>query len=113
MISDYAFGKICVSGNWYHHDLLIINGEVLSDWWRKDGHRCTPTDITLLLQATPDIILLGRGSAGMMKPTTELTTALQEASITLIAEPTTEAVKTFNRLHARGEKIAAGFHLTC
>lgn len=113
MISDYRFGKICVSGIWYHQDLLIINGEVLPDWWRKNGHHCTPADIKLLLQATPDTIILGRGSAGMMKPTVELTAALTEASITLIAEPTAEAVKTFNLLDGRGEKIAAGFHLTC
>lgn len=113
MITDYAFGKISINGTWYHKDLMIIKGEVIADWWRSSGHRCTPSDIKHILEARPATVILGRGSAGMMQPTTELIATLQESSITLIAEPTAEAVKTFNRYNAKGENVAAGFHLTC
>ncbi len=112
MITQYDFGKICINGTWYQHDLRINDGTVLPDWWRTSGHACDVEDVADILADCPDILILGRGKPGMMQATSALKRYLQERDIELIQQPTMEAVKTFNDLY-RQKKIAAGFHLTC
>ncbi|MGB9440927.1 MAG: hypothetical protein WCB15_23500, partial [Desulfobacterales bacterium] len=38
MIEKYSFGKIVVNGVTYTNDIKIVQGRVVSDWWRKKGH---------------------------------------------------------------------------
>ncbi len=112
MIEAYSFGKICINGTWYTHDLRLKGKNVFADWWRQRGHFCDPADIKDLLTEVPNILILGQGTPGMMQATPELKQFLQQRGIELIEQPTTEAVKTFNTLY-RDKKIVAGFHLTC
>lgn len=112
MISTYSFGKICINGIWYEHDLLIYGDSIFPDWWRRNGHVCDIEDIEELLAEKPDILILGQGTPGMMRATQQLQQLLHRQGIKLIEEPTAKAVATFNNLY-RENKIAAGFHLTC
>ena len=112
MINGYSFGKICIHGIWYNHDLKIIGDVVLPDWWRKSGHRCCRQDIEDLLSAEPEVLILGRGKPGMMKADPQLRRFVDKQGIELIELPTAAATVTFNNLY-RQKKTAAGFHLTC
>jgi hypothetical protein len=38
MIEKYSFGKIVVNGVTYTNDIKIVQGRVVSEWWRKKGH---------------------------------------------------------------------------
>jgi hypothetical protein len=38
MIEKYSFGKIVVNGVTYTSDIKIVQGRVVSDWWRKKGY---------------------------------------------------------------------------
>lgn len=113
MIEDYQFGSMTISGQTYQNDLKIIEGRVLANWWRKEGHSVELIDIDDVLANKPDLLIVGMGKPGRMQVADSLRPVLVEAKIELIEEPTAEAVHTFNRLYKSGKKVAAAFHLTC
>lgn len=112
-IEDYRFGSMRIDGTTYRQDLKIINNEVKPDWRRKSGHTVTIEDLSDITGAEPEILVLGQGSPGQMKPDPQVEKELEKKGIQLIIKPTEEAAKEFNRLGREGKKIAAGFHLTC
>lgn len=112
-IQRYSFGSIVINEIHYTHDIKIIGNQVVSDWWRKSGHRVEPDDISDILEAKPDTIVLGKGDPGQMTSTPGLADLLEKKNIRLIEKPTKDAVATFNQLHQEGKNVAAGFHLTC
>ena len=113
MIDNYSFGKIVINGQVYTGDLKIVKGKVSSGWWRKSGHSVSVDDVTDILAAKPDILILGKGNPGLMKSEAALRKALNADKIELIEQNTSKAVQTFNRLTEEGKDVAAGFHLTC
>lgn len=113
MIEAFSFGNIVVKGKTYTDDIKIIQGKVVPTWWRKSGHRVDIDDIRDIIEAKPEILVLGRGKPGMMKSTPSLCEYLKEKNIELIEEKTSKAINTFNRLFKEGKNVCAGFHLTC
>ena len=113
MIEQYSFGNVVVNGASYVNDIKIIQGNVISEWWRKRAHFVDVDDIQDILKSKPGILVLGKGSPGQMKSTEALREFLGKNNIELIEEKTSEAVKTFNRLFKQGKNVSAGFHLSC
>ncbi len=112
-IDDYHFGEMVISGKVYRSDLKIINGEVLPNWWRKEGHRLALEDIADVIQAQPEVLVVGTGAYGVMKVPEAVKKALEEKGIKLEAYPTAKAAARFNELFAAGKRVAGAFHLTC
>jgi hypothetical protein len=113
MITEFSFGKIVVNGKTYTNDIKIVNGQVISEWWRKRGHRVTVEDITDVLEAEPEIVVIGKGSPGLLKSTASLRDYLAASHIELIEKKTSKAVEVFNGLLLQDRKVAAGFHISC
>ena len=113
MITEFSFGKIVVNGRTYTNDIKIIAGQVISEWWRKSGHRVAVEDMTDVLAAEPDIVVIGKGSPGLLKSTASLKDHLSARHIELIEKKTSKAVEIFNGLFHQGRKVAAGFHISC
>ena len=113
MISDYSFGRIVVEGKVYNDDIKIVAGRLVPDWWRKRGHSVDLEDVQDILEARPDILVIGKGQPGYMRTTRALRDYLEAHGITLVEVPTAEAVRTFNRLFNEGKQVAGGFHVTC
>ena len=113
MIEKYSFGRMTVDGREYRKDLKIIQGRVESDWWRKQGHLVDAADLEDVLSAKPAVLVIGMGDSGLMKVVENLRDALTGSRIELLAFPTAEALKVFNRLASEGENVAGAFHLTC
>jgi hypothetical protein len=113
MIENFSFGNIVINGITYTNDIKIIQGKVISSWWRKKGHQVNIDDIQDIIAAGPDILVLGKGKPGMMKSTPSLCEFLKQKHIDLIEEKTSKAIITFNRLFKQGKNVCAGFHLTC
>jgi hypothetical protein len=113
MIESYHFGSMTIGGEFHHSDLKIIGNRVVANWWRQEGHVLDVLDVEDILAATPGYLVVGRGQPGMMVVAETLRATLAAAGIELIDEPTDRAVRTFNRLHAEGQRVAAAFHLTC
>jgi len=112
MIEHYASGSMTIAGKTYTSNLKIINGRVIPDWWRTMGHQFAASDIQDILDAGPDTIIIGTGSAGLMKVMPELAELCRKKGITLVTARTGKAVEAFNALPA-GSNAAAAFHLTC
>ena len=113
MIEQYSFGNIVINSVKYTNDMKIVLGKVVPEWWRKRVHSVDLDDIQDILKSGPDIVVIGKGSPGLIKATRALREFLKDHNVKLIEEKTTRAVETFNRLLKEGQNIAAGFHLTC
>lgn len=113
MITDFSFGKIVVNGKTYSDDIKIVRGKVISDWWRKRGHRVDVEDVADILESRPDIVVIGKGSPGLMKSSSSLRDYLNVNNVELIEKKTAKAIEVFNKLYQEGKRVAAGFHITC
>ena len=113
MIEGYTTGRITVNHKTYHQDLKIVQGQVLDNWWRKTGHRVDVNDMKDVLNASPDIIVIGTGYAENMRVSQGLLSETRKRNIKVIVEDTYKAVKTFNDLYSREKNVSGAFHLTC
>jgi hypothetical protein len=114
MIESYKFGDITIDGRHYGKDVIILpEGSVIHPWWRKSGHRLTMTDIQVIVAAAPDLLIVGTGDSGLMKPDDGLHEALLGRGIEMKVAPTARAVEAFNLAHKKGTSVAGCFHLTC
>lgn len=111
-IDKYEFGSITVSGKHYDKDLIILPGRIIAGWWRKEGHVLHVEDISAVLDAHPQQLIIGQGAYSRMHITNTVEQVLGEAGIQWIALPTGKACQVYNQRAADFE-IAAALHLTC
>ena len=113
MIEKYSFGKIVVNGVTYTNDIKIVQGRVVSDWWRKKGHSVGIEDVQDILESKPRVLVIGKGQPGMMTSSRSLRRFLKKNDIELIEEKTSQAIETYNSLLQQEKEVAAGFHVSC
>jgi hypothetical protein len=111
-IDSYSFGEIVIQGRTFHSDLIIYPDKVDDRWWRKEGHILRLEDLTNLLAAKPEVLIIGTGYMGQMKVPDDVRHALLSMKIELYVEDSRRAVDIFNSIHTQKRTIAA-FHLTC
>ena len=111
-IEGYRFGRIVVDGETYTNDLIILPGEILSGWWRKEGHSLHPEDLDAVFEAGPELLIVGQGANGRMQVPDETKQAIRERGIELIAQQTETACDTYNEMRDQ-RLVAAALHLTC
>ena len=112
-IETYSFGRIVITGITYTDDIKIVRGMVVSNWWRKRGHRVDVGDVKDVLDSSANILVIGKGEPGLMRATSKLREILENKGIQLIETSTSKAVNIFNQLLREGKDVSAGFHLTC
>ena len=112
-IGEYRFGSIEIDGQTFSSDVIILPTQVHGNWWRGEGHLLKPADLTKVLEASPDVVIIGQGASGLMKVAPETHTCLMEAGIDVLCMPTAQAVEAYNERAARRENVAAALHLTC
>ena len=97
----------------YRSDLMIYpDGSVADTWRRAAGHRLQIQDIQDMVSAKPDIIVVGTGIYGLMRPNKNLVKTLADQGIELVAIRTKAAAQEYNRLKQSTKRVAACFHLT-
>ena len=112
-IEGFQFGRITVDGQHYTQDLKVCRDRVIYPWWRRRGHRVEFEDVRDLVEAGPEIIVLGQGDPGNMKAAEGLKEYLQDRGISVYEIPTPEAVQEYFRLAGQGKEVCLGLHLTC
>ena len=114
-INDYSFGKITVDNKTYTSDVVMYPDKVDSKWWRKEGHYLQPADLTDIINAKPDILIIGTGASGVMKVPEETLKFVKSKGIEVHTDITSRAVGLFNKLVSEkpNKKIIAALHLTC
>jgi len=111
-VESYEFGRMVVDGKTYTNDLILLPERVVPGWWRDRGHRLNIADLEDVIDAQPQVLVVGTGAHGAMKVPQKTRQAIQEAGIELRIAETGDAWHTYN--HLQDERETAGaFHLTC
>ncbi|MFQ5884763.1 MAG: Mth938-like domain-containing protein [Thermoplasmata archaeon] len=111
-IDSYDFGKIIIDGVTYTSDVILLEEQVNSSWWRKESHLLESADLEDVVQANPEFLVIGTGRSGVMKVPQETQEFLRSKGIVFVIEKTGDACRTYNQ-YARERKVAAALHLTC
>lgn len=92
--------------------MILLQDRVVSNWWRKEGHKLHPSDLEDVVGDIPKVLVVGTGAYGRVDVLEETEEFLAEKGIKLIVEKTEEAVSRYNKLRTETE-LAAALHLTC
>jgi len=113
-IEGYSFGRMTVGGREFTADLILHpDGRIQDNWWRTQGHHLLPGDITTVLDAVPEKLVIGTGASGLMRVSESVVELCEKRGIEVEACRTTTAVARFNEAAEAGIAVAACFHLTC
>jgi hypothetical protein len=111
-VERYSFGRMVVDGQEHTDDLILLPDRVVPNWWREEGHRLSVKDLESVLDAQPEVLVVGTGAQGVMKVPHETRHVVKEAGIELKIAKTDDAWRTYNDLQGKRE-TAGAFHLTC
>ena len=114
MIDSYDFGIIVIDGKRYTSDVIIFQDHINDNWWRKEGHRLGIEDIGEIIDAKPDVLIIGTGHSGLMRVPEETRGFIESKGIEMIIEKTKEACERYNNYKKSGlKRVVAALHLTC
>ena len=111
-IDEYIFGRIIIDKKTYTADVIVYPDRVDPSWWRKEGHYLQKEDLSGVIAAKPDILIVGTGNMGVMQVPENTVTFLQRRGIEVHVAKTGQAVEMFNNMPA-DKKVIGAFHLTC
>ena len=111
-IDSYSFGKIVIDGKAYTSDVIVYPDSVDSAWWRKEGHYLQKSDLSGIIAARPDVLVVGTGNMGIMDVPESTLIFLKSHGIEVRVEKTAKAVELFNNI-PKDRVIIGAFHLTC
>ena len=111
-IDEYIFGRIIIDKKTYTSDVIVYPDRVDPSWWRKEGHYLQKEDLSGVIAAKPDILIVGTGNMGVMQVPENTVTFLQRQGIEVHVAKTGQAVEMFNNMPA-DKKVIGAFHLTC
>lgn len=111
-INNYSFGRITVNDKTYTSDVIIYPDRVYASWWRKEGHYLQVADLTDVINARPDVLVIGTGYSGVMAVPKETFEFIISKGIEVRTERTGRAVELYNSLQ-NDKTVIAALHLTC
>jgi hypothetical protein len=111
-IASFRFGRLVVDGTVYNRDLIILPDRVLPDWWRAEGHTLGLDDLRPVVDARPEVLVVGSGVFGRMEVPETTSRALEAVGVELVVLRTDEACRRYNDLRER-RLVSAALHLTC
>jgi hypothetical protein len=111
-IENYQFGRMVVDNEPHTRDLILLPEGVMANWWRKEGHRLDEDDLQAVLDASPEVLVVGTGAHGLMKVPEKTRQAVEAAGIELRVARTGRAWRMYNDL-LKQQRVAGAFHLTC
>jgi len=112
IIDDYQFGQITISGQQFSKDVIILPDRVISPWRRQNGHTLIPADLEEIMEAEPEVILVGTGKSGLMKVPPETIEYFAGKGIEVFSYPTADAVNLYNNT-PKCHIVVAALHITC
>lgn len=116
-IESTEFGSITIDGKRYEFDVVVrMSGEItkrkkkLSKKYYRTSHMISKDEAKFVYEKGCEQLILGTGQYGNVKLSKEATEYLDKKHCEVIAQPTPEAVDSFNK----SEKDRIGlFHVTC
>jgi hypothetical protein len=77
---------------------MIFPDRIDENWWRREGHTLSVEDVKEIVEAKPDVLIVGTGYSGLMKIHPQTEKYLRSSGVELIAAKTEKACKTYNIL---------------
>jgi hypothetical protein len=111
-IDSYSFGRIVVNNKPYSSDVIVYPDKIEPSWWRKEGHYLNKEDLSAIVSAKPDIVIIGTGQSGVMEVPRSTIDFLESRGIKVYVRKTGEAVELFNN-QPKDKIVIGAFHLTC
>ena len=59
-LEGYRFGNLIVDGQ--TRDVIVLPGQVITNWWRLEGHRLVLEDLENVRQDLPEHLIIGTGA---------------------------------------------------
>ncbi|MCS7125742.1 MAG: Mth938-like domain-containing protein [Aigarchaeota archaeon] len=112
-IEEYGFGYIVVNGVTYSRDLIILPERLITNWWRKEGHRIELSDLAEVLEVDVDYVVIGTGYSGRVEVSREVLEVFKKKNVEVVVEDTRNAWRRYNELVEKGFRVCGAFHLTC
>lgn len=126
MIGNISPGSVIIDGKEYTEDLLIVPpsrvdvkegdeskiiARIISPWKRKEENQITLADLSEVIPAWPEALILGTGFSDKVKVAHEVKAVLQSRGIDVISFPSDKAWEPYNEL-AASTKTAFALILT-
>jgi len=112
MIDSYEFGEIIIDGKSYTSDVIIYPDRIDDKWWRKEGHKLQVEDIKEVMNAKPEVLIVGTGYSGFLEVASRTKHFLETNGVELIVANTKKACQKYNE-RSKTKRVVAAFHLTC
>lgn len=113
-ISAYAQGRITIGGRLIRTDILVFpDGTVQQDWSTATNHVLSAADIAGLLEVKSDMLVIGTGHDGLMRPAAGLMKVLKEKGQEFVLLKTDDAIKKLKALRLEGKSVCACLHIGC
>ncbi|MGB5332233.1 MAG: MTH938/NDUFAF3 family protein [Woeseiaceae bacterium] len=109
-IQSVSAVAITVNGEPYSRTIALSPDKVFENWEPKPIADLRDSDFRVLLDAGPEIILLGTGSSSVFPPR-ELMFAFARRGVGLECMDTAAAARTFNVLAGENRQVAAVLYL--
>lgn len=87
-IDNYSLGRIVINNKTYSLDVIVYPDRVDSSWWRKEGHYLNKEDLSKVVMAKPDIVIIGTGQSGVMEVPKSTVVFLESHGIKVYIEKT-------------------------
>jgi hypothetical protein len=116
-IDELIFGSIVVEGKKYRRDILLFADGTVKK--RKGGflmfgsHKIKKQELEELSQGQPEIIIVGTGTNGAAHIAPEAESWAKGRNLSLLVQPSYDAVTRLNELVEQKKKVAALMHITC
>lgn len=109
-IEEVAFAKMVCNGKVYRAPLLVYQDAVDGRWWRKEGMAFSPEDFDDVIEAEPEVVVLGTGFSDSIKVKDDTKTRFEQEGIEYIVAKTPEAVEKYNELLPK-RRVVGAFYL--
>ena len=106
MIRSVSADGVRIGEELYPCPVGLTTEKVFDNWERKDIDELAEGDFSTLLDASPEVIVLGTGDSNRFPPR-DLVFAMARRQVGFEAMDTTAAARTYNVLAGEGRQVAA------
>jgi hypothetical protein len=116
-IDELTFGSIVIEGKKYSRDILIFADGTVKK--RKGGflmfgrHEIKRRELEELSHGQPEVIIVGTGTDGAAHIAAEAESWAKANSVSLLVQPSCDAIAKLNELTEQKKKVAGLIHITC
>jgi len=110
-VRSVAADEILIGDDVFDCTIALTNDAVFRDWPEKAVSELVEADFVALLDADPEIIILGTGPGSIFAPR-ELVFAMARRGVGFEVMNSAAAARTFNVLTAEGRRVASVIYLS-